>query len=57
MLAAERDAHSHAWLCATDGIALREVIEEPPQRRIERNAQDGRVRQNVTSRVFHNACG
>jgi hypothetical protein len=39
------------------GIALREVIEKSPQRRIERDAKDGRIRQNVTLRVFHNACG
>ena len=57
VLAAEGDSYPHTGLGVEEGIAWREVVEKPSQGRIERNAQNIRVRQFVTPRVFHSACG
>jgi hypothetical protein len=57
MLATERHAHAHARFHFDDGVTCWQVIEQSSQRRIERDAQYHRCRQEVTFQVVHSACG
>jgi hypothetical protein len=56
-LASERDANAGAGLRRMRAGARRQVVEQPAQRRVERDAQDCRAGQAGSLRVFHNVCG
>jgi hypothetical protein len=56
-LAPEGHAHARTDLRQGRRVARRKVIEQPAQRRIERDAQYHGRRQGDTFRVFHSACG
>jgi hypothetical protein len=55
-LPSERHTHARAGPRSRP-ITARQVIEQAPQRGIERNAQNRRWRQERSLRVFHNVCG